>query len=196
MNCKGFASTLVLALVLAGCAPAIRRDVMLERTSNYPEWALKKVFDRDSDLFFTGTGIDFEDYGVADRIAKLGAMRNLSEQIASRIKSEMVQSVQRNGWAVSNGFFEDSVALTTEFLTVRGFMPVEDYRDKVELAENGRIRYRMISLYKIPHEQYKQLLLEALEISQQRKVGLMSGDSKNSARNLLNDVRKSFEVQP
>lgn len=181
----------LLALAITGCAGAqVKRDAILERSADRaPEWELKHTFERDGNLFVVGEGTDIEGYSLAQRMAKAAAARNVAEATGLKVKSELAQSAQRVGLAPSGSFIQDTVAMVTETITLQEFTHEADYREKVSRAEDDAIRYRVVSLYKLPLTQFKAAKARALEAMQGRAVRLQDRKAEAEAKRLLEELR-------
>lgn len=180
----------LLTLAIVGCAAQIKRDAVLERSSDRtPEWTMKQSFERDGNLYVVGEGTDIEGYALAQRMAKLTAAQGLAEAIGLRVKSELTQSTERLGMAASGTFIQDTAAMATGLITIQDFTPDDSYREKIARVEDDAIRYRVVSLYKIPLSQYKAAKARALEAMQNRAVKAQDRQSEANAKALLNEVR-------
>lgn len=182
----------LIALSLAfvvGCAGQ-RRDAVLERSADRtPDWALKQSYEQGDYLYVVGEGTDPEGYALAGRMAKANAVQTLAEVVGLKAKSELVKTAQRVGLSTSGSFIQDSVAMTTEYVTVQDLTHHEDYRDKVELAEDGRIRYRVLSAYRLPLQSFRAAKVRALETMQGRYVKAQDLEAKRAAQKLLDEVK-------
>lgn len=184
------AALILTALALAGCVSNVKRDAILERSADRsPEWAMKQTFERDGNIFVVGEGTDIEGYPLALRMAKASAAQSLAETVSLRVKSELSRSTQRSGVAASGNFIQDTVAMATELVTIQDLTHEESYREKIARAEDDAIRYRVVSLYRLPLTQYKAAKLRALESMHGRAVKAQDRKAEADAKRLLEEVK-------
>lgn len=182
---------LLIALYLAGCVSQIKKDVVLERSSDRaPDWAAEQTFERDGNLFLVGEGTDTEGYALAGRVAKAMAAQSLAEAVGLKMKSELTRSIQRLGVQSSGSFVQDTIAMATELVTVQDLAQDSSYREKIQLAETGAVRYHVVSLYKLPAAEFRAAKRRALEAMQGQATKSQDYRAMESAKKLLDEVKQ------
>lgn len=181
----------LLLVSLDGCwAQVAKRDVVIEQSlSRAPDWVYKKSFEKDGNIYFVGEGVNPEGYHLAQRMAKAVAAQSVAESIGLKIKSELSMSSQQLGLASGGSFIQDTVALVSELISVQDLTYQEDYREKVQRAEDEAVRYRVVSLFVLPSNQLKAAKLRALEAMQGRASKLKNFQAEADAKKLLEEVR-------
>lgn len=181
----------ILALVLAGCAAAqVKRDTVLERSADRaPDWALKLTFERDGNLYAVGEGTDREGYPLAQRIAKVAAVKEVAEAVNLKVKTEVSESLNRRGHSDSGSFIQDTAAMVADMVTIQNFEPAEQYREKVLLVDDDTVQYRVKMLYRLPLNEYKAAKARALAAMADRAVKAQDRQAEADARALLSEVK-------
>lgn len=177
---------------LSGCSShsQVRRDAILDRSADRaPDWVMKQTFERNENLYIVGEGYDLEGYPLAQRMAKAAAVQVLAEAVNLKAKSELTRSAQRAGISSAGSFIQDSVAMTSDLVTVQDLTSEEEYREKIARAEDDAIRYRVVTLYKLPTQQFKAAKVRALEAFLGKAVRAQDRQAEADAKRLLAEVK-------
>lgn len=168
------------------------KEVVLERSSPArPDWLNgEPSFEKDGQMYFVSEGADSESYALAGRISKVGAAQALAEAVSVKVKSETTKSEQRHGINVSGSFVQDTVAMTSQAVTVQDFKASHTYREKIVTQKNGQVSYKVYGLYSIPLLEVKMAQTRALEQLQGRAVKIHDVQAEQTAKTLLNDLKQ------
>lgn len=188
---KHVVAAALLASTLGGCwSQLVRRDVVLERSAGKaPDWASKQSFEKDGNFYVVGEGVNPEGYHLAQRMAKAAAAQSVAESVGLKVKTEFSMSAQQLGLSSGGSFIQDTVALTSEMLSLQGLTYQEDYREKVQRAEDDAVRYRVVSLFVVPGDQLKAAKVRALEAIRNKASRLKDFQTEADAKKLLEEVK-------
>lgn len=191
---SGLTAGAVLMLI-AGCAgrpkpPVIGKEQIVEKSAKArPEWILTPAFEKKDILYFSGGVTGRANYSLALRQAKMEAVKNVTEGIQAKVRTEFTEAVRGSNISEADlgEFVSDAIGVITENLNIQGLKPTEIYHEKVErtTATGVEYSYNCYYLLEISEPDYMQARNIALEGLRDRAKAENNAKAEEIATDLL-----------
>ena len=162
---KAGISTVVIAffllLVLMGCGGQKQLIKVVDKSNGKEGWVKsdKDYFEKDEKMHFRGVVTGMADLALAKREAKAEGVKNITEKVNVRVRTEFEQAVRgSNVDADALGrFVSDAVAWISDNLDIQGITPEKSYWEYIqETTSTGtKLYYNVWVLDLIPITDYE-----------------------------------------
>lgn len=134
-----------LVVLLNGCAstPTIGKQTIVERSaSSKPEWETKTFFEKESQMFFSGTITNVFDMALGFRQAKAEAMKNIIESLKTKARTEFSTAIKGQNLSKDDlGRIAEDVVTWVAQIDVSGVIQKETYYEKIEEITHTGVKH-------------------------------------------------------